>query len=1210
MSLSMLNYLSMKRDEDFRFTLNEQRLKYIRARYNEIYPKDNKEFTENQLKKLTLKKLAAELNILEDETNMEFVDICIREKTEPDAIDELREKFKAIESTLPSETPTTAPSPPLTTTHTVTHSTASVFPSIKQSPTNTQRSAEPVKLKDDDLPEKIDQITCLIYKNLNRPEVDDFIEKFLFQQVQQQLPQGNTQSGSRPRTGTHIRVSPKGTILDLFVRQQLADRNLITCPGERTKFRLVEPVSLTDEFSTWTYDNFEQLFDFWLTLDQPNNQPFPNRWQLGSDAVINYRIISDETSSSFSTTQIRRPSSKSLDAFILDICAIEDNNMYTNWYESLFFKEQITTYSHLSNLTEKEWDGIKSLTVNTLKTIRFYVDQEKQLGAVRRKKTNEDESKEPELTRCELLAKLHMIKLYITRQLEHVKGIRDIPQLEHECVEGAFEEMRKEGYEDDGLFDSMKLFFQPLTISDDELKISDAEIEKANRGQVEQQKKLEQAINKANERFSELYNQVHDWYKLIAETKQSAAQEKAEYEKDMQQKTLSYDARTKLNLQWQDKEKQWRKEIDFYKQQILTVEQDMKKIESTSTETENLLRTVIKNLKTSQTAISRKLIQLHRGFIMYGPPGTGKSYLMSKLSKKIGIAMLAPALAAGNLERSYVGQSEALISSLCRRANRLPHLICCLSIDEVDSLAPRRDEKSSEGKVSKISVLLSVLEGAENIPNLMLFSATNLLHRMDEAFLRRMTGKFFVGRPSSESRKKILSKIPKTILSPKVLEVLVVATTNFSGSALSRLVSKITTEHRCKRRLNPNYEITEELALILADTTAINFQLKMGLDTLPRLQLRNLYDRKQLQNSRLATTITNQKDEVNNLDALHLPKNIIFTGKIIINLHDRCVRIEAINIDTNRKYVIQEDFRDTEQSLQQLLERVTTYGTDRNVQLLQLIDLNLLSSKGANDEQKVSEILKECYDESVSYRRSMIVYDLDSLIGVNRSESDSSTGISESTSVVNQRIYLYVTTRFGEAKIENSNTDTNLRTERWAIAIVRDPFLLKKFTNEIGFTLTDAQQEDEEEEHRKATETLACVKCRDYYIESENKMGQCTYHDGFIYDNSNLHLTKYRPSDALEALNRDEFLVLNQKMAKEEMEQRKTRMKYICCGAILQTGAQTGGCKKGKHGFNDLQARNNRSELEDGDIKVFEDACFENVRYNQRHNDLFAKRRF
>jgi SpoVK/Ycf46/Vps4 family AAA+-type ATPase len=66
----------------------------------------------------------------------------------------------------------------------------------------------------------------------------------------------------------------------------------------------------------------------------------------------------------------------------------------------------------------------------------------------------------------------------------------------------------------------------------------------------------------------------------------------------------------------------------------------------------------------------------------------------------------------------------------------------------------------------------------------MFFSATNRLHMMDEAFLRRMSGKFFVGRPSSDARKQILDGIPKTILQANIREKLVTATTNFSGAAL------------------------------------------------------------------------------------------------------------------------------------------------------------------------------------------------------------------------------------------------------------------------------------------------------------------------------------------------------------------------------------------------------------------------------------------
>ena len=156
---------------------------------------------------------------------------------------------------------------------------------------------------------------------------------------------------------------------------------------------------------------------------------------------------------------------------------------------------------------------------------------------------------------------------------------------------------------------------------------------------------------------------------------------------------------------------------------------------------------------------------------------------MSKLSTKLGIAMVGPPLAAGELNRPLVGESERVIIALASRCNRIPYAMCCLSIDEIDSLAPKRDEDSSEGKVDKISVLLSLIDGIKDVPNLMIFSATNRLHMMDEAFLRRMSGKFFVGRPSSAARTKILSDIPEWALEPDSIDRLTVATTNFSGAA-------------------------------------------------------------------------------------------------------------------------------------------------------------------------------------------------------------------------------------------------------------------------------------------------------------------------------------------------------------------------------------------------------------------------------------------
>jgi hypothetical protein len=218
----------------------------------------------------------------------------------------------------------------------------------------------------------------------------------------------------------------------------------------------------------------------------------------------------------------------------------------------------------------------------------------------------------------------------------------------------------------------------------------------------------------------------------------------------------------------------------------------------------------------------------------------------------------------------------------------------------------------------------------------------------------------------------------------------------------------------------------------------------------------------------------------------------MYVGRIIVDLHGGSARIE-INESGGSVAVIEHKLFPNEISVQSLLERLTEYGKDRNVQLLQLIDLNLLASQGAYDEKKVFETLKERYDECVAYSRSMIIYDLDALVGVNKSESDSSMGRSMSSSVVNQSIYTYVRARFREAVVEQQQGESDPQqqtVEKWAIAVIREPFLLRQFSSDVQFARTRHEEEELELERRKAEDLLKCVKCKDYYIENENKMGK------------------------------------------------------------------------------------------------------------------------
>lgn len=305
------------------------------------------------------------------------------------------------------------------------------------------------------------------------------------------------------------------------------------------------------------------------------------------------------------------------------------------------------------------------------------------------------------------------------------------------------------------------------------------------------------------------------------------------------------------------------------------------------------------------------------------------------------------------------------------------------------------------------------------------------------------------------------------------------------------------------QRTRPGYHINYHEALKIADRTAQQYQIFLGSETLPRLLMRNLVNRSPTRVIRLTRHV--------------------YAGRVIVDLHDGSVRIEVIG-DDGRLAVVEHELAVNETSVQSLLERLTVYGKDRNVQLLQVIDLNLLASQGAYDEKKVFETLKERYDECVAYPRSMIIYDLDALVGVSKSESDSSMGRSTSSSVVNQSVYTYVRARFREAVVEQRQEDVaseeQQTVEKWAVAVIREPFLLRQFTADVQFARTKHEDEQDELERRKAEDLIKCVKCKDFFIENENKMGRrrdfslrrahCSRHSRQLRASRWLHLRQLR----------------------------------------------------------------------------------------------------
>ncbi|CAF1207873.1 unnamed protein product [Rotaria sordida] len=632
----------------------------------------------------------------------------------------------------------------------------------------------------------------------------------------------------------------------------------------------------------------------------------------------------------------------------------------------------------------------------------------------------------------------------------------------------------------------------------------------------------------------------------------------------------------------------YQRQISKYRQERERLEPRRSELRSRLSQIDDMLENINKALdERIRDSSSQDLIKPNRGFIMYGPPGTGKSDIMSNLSRRMGISMVAPPLAAGELNRSFVGESERIINDICMRCHRIPYLMCCISIDEIDAIAPKRTNDTSDGNVARLSVLLSVIDGIKDVPNLMIFCATNRLNMMDDAFLRRMQGKFFVGRPSSQARKSILSGIKTWYMEPALLENLTMATTNFSGAALRALRRLITLHCVDMTRSDPNYQIDYRTALELTNDIAQQYRIFIGSETLPTLLLRALED-----------------DQTALLGTLPNKKNSVYTGRIVINLSRRQIDVEAIlshSTDEHEKIVYHERLTDREIDMQNLLERLTIYGKSRNVQLLQLIDLSLLSIESAYDEKRKFEILTERVDECSSYRRSMIVYDLDSLVGVNKSEGQSSTGNSTNVSLINQGVFTFVGDRFQKAHVDKARSDEEqaLVKENWAVVVGRDPFLLRQFCDFIQFTRTAEELQEEEENRRRQEEKIKCVKCNDYYLEQDNKMGVCVHHDGFVYDNISVGLVKCSQRSAVQQLLKEEALAVNQPTQRERLERAKQRFKFVCCNQTVITTGSMGGCKKGRHGFEE-----NRTIT----INEWERMCDENREYLQKRANLLDDR--
>ncbi len=152
--------------------------------------------------------------------------------------------------------------------------------------------------------------------------------------------------------------------------------------------------------------------------------------------------------------------------------------------------------------------------------------------------------------------------------------------------------------------------------------------------------------------------------------------------------------------------------------------------------------------------IFRKLgISPPKGVLLYGPPGTGKTLLAKAVANETQAHFIS--ISSPSIMSKFVGEAEERIREVFKEAEKnAPSIIF---FDEIDAIAPKRDEVVGEVERRVVAQILSAMDGMEARGQVIVIGATNRLNSIDEALRRpgRFDREIEIGVPSKKDRFQI-----------------------------------------------------------------------------------------------------------------------------------------------------------------------------------------------------------------------------------------------------------------------------------------------------------------------------------------------------------------------------------------------------------------------------------------------------------------------
>lgn len=147
-------------------------------------------------------------------------------------------------------------------------------------------------------------------------------------------------------------------------------------------------------------------------------------------------------------------------------------------------------------------------------------------------------------------------------------------------------------------------------------------------------------------------------------------------------------------------------------------------------------------------------IEAPKGVLLYGPPGTGKTLLAKAVANETNAHFIS--ISGPEIMSKFYGESEARLREIFKEAKEKSPTI--VFIDEIDSIAPKREEVTGEVERRVVSQLLSLMDGLEGRGKVVVIAATNRPNAIDPALRRpgRFDREIEIKVPDKRGRLEIL----------------------------------------------------------------------------------------------------------------------------------------------------------------------------------------------------------------------------------------------------------------------------------------------------------------------------------------------------------------------------------------------------------------------------------------------------------------------